>query len=188
MTKQRQSILPGVEQVRDEQTMKIITVSTSGLKRQFVKTTLEISLPNASPNEPPVPLYAYLVKLDDNRIKEYMPSKVWYDPSEKTGLGTLHNFNILFYVNKTMPQTVRPFKENTYVMFFVPQKGEVIEYNCNIRLFMDQVLTEEGEMAFVIMFGEEEYGQIVVNMDKKPTFTLRPDEEAILKEYQEVSE
>ena len=183
MTEQ-QSILPSVEEVREEQTMKIITVSTLGLERERVKTTLTRT--NKSLEISSVPIFTTLIRIDDEQVKEYMPSKVWCDDSLDIEDMGARNFNILFYVNSTMPKIVRPFKTNTYFMYFVPERGDIIEYDVNIRLFMDQVHTKHAGLIYVVMFGEDEYAQIV---DKGQIITksvpLNADEEAILQQYKE---
>lgn len=159
--KQQSSGMPPIEEIREAQTMRIYTVNTSPFERKIVETTLIAANPNKVHKRRPI--VATLIKLEDDRVKEYMPSKVWGNPVTSTAFSqSPTNFDVLFYVNASMPQTVRPFKENTYLLFFVPESEDVIEYDVNLRIFMDQVPVDGLGMTYVIMFGEETYKELIV--------------------------
>lgn len=154
---QQQSGLPSLEQVREEQTMRIYTINTKQFPSKRVETTLRLTNPVGTPNDRP--MIGVLINIDDKRIKEFMPSKVW--ASEQTQRHEVV-FDVLFYVNTTLPKAVRPFKDNTYLLYFFPGYGDVIEYNAEMRIFMDQVHVPKFGTAYVIMFGEETYNDIII--------------------------
>ena len=150
----KQSGLPPLEDIREEQTMRIYTITTDKFERIQVETTLMVSHPDKAPR----PLVATVIMIDDDRVKEYMPSKVWAtaSPFDRPV------FKVLYYINTSLPQAVKPFKDNTYLMYFIPDDDEVIEYDVNVRMFMDQVAVPGHGMVYVLMFGNESYDDIVV--------------------------
>ncbi|TFG98712.1 hypothetical protein E4H12_05285 [Candidatus Thorarchaeota archaeon] len=155
MTEEQKSVLPPIEEVREASTMKVVTVNT----KQFEKTLVETALRAIHPDGTSDPLIANIMTIADERVKGFMPSKVWAD------LHPQHNwtgdFNVLYYVNPILPQAVKPFQDNTYLLYFHHNPNDVIEYDINLRIFMDQVPTHKGNV-FVIMFGDETAGEIVV--------------------------
>lgn len=182
MTEIAKSGLPPLEQIREESTMRIITVNTSPFKRKQVETFMMVSndgkycSPHASyavavgSGLQPGPLVATLLHLDDERIKGFMPSKVWTFSS----LFSMIEFNILYYINTTLPKAVKPFKDNTYLMYFTPRPGDVIEYDVNVRFFMDQIMVPGVGMTYVVMFGDESYEDIVLKEIAPPESILEP--------------
>lgn len=154
MTEELVSGMPPIEEVREANTMKIITVNTYHFEQTLVETALRTVHPDGTSD----PLIANIMTISDERVKGFMPSKVWTNPKESIGLPP---FNILYYVNSALPQAVKPFKDNTYLMYFRPKPEDVIEYDINLRIFMDQIQTNMGTV-FVAMFGDEVAGEIVV--------------------------
>jgi hypothetical protein len=148
------SKLPPLEQVREETTMRIITVNTFSYPKTLMKTSMRQTGSRGAESV----ITAQVIKLTDPRIQGFMPSKVWWDDINRS-------FDILFYVNTTLPKAVRPFKDNTYFMYFYPS-GYVVEYDATMRVFIDQIKTNIG-MAYVFMFGDETYNDIINDPDRK---------------------
>lgn len=163
----KSSGLPSIEKIREEATMRIITLNTAPFYRRQVETFMTVTNDRKTPSlvtldgsglQSRNPLVATLLHLDDERIKGFMPSKVWADSYQSPQ----HELNILYYINTTMPLAVKPFKDNTYLMYFMPAPGDVIEYDVNVRFFMDQVMVPDLGMIYVVMFGDESYKDIVI--------------------------
>lgn len=151
---ERSSALPPIDEVREQSTMQIITVSTKPFRRETVKTSLCVVSEGGKRSN----VVSSLITFDDKRVKGYMPSKVWWNDRDEC-------FDVLFYVNSSLPKSVRPFKDNTYLLYVYPQYGQTLEYDVNIRVFIDQVKTNVG-MAHVFMFGDESYHAITMTPNK----------------------
>ena len=152
------SRLPPLEKVRELNTMKIITVNTKMFESRIVETAL--TLTNTLSEGPySRPLVATLYKINDERVKGFIPTKVWVDVEDVTPY-----FNVLYYCTPTLPQAATPFKGDTYLMYFMPSEGDVVEYDFNIRFFMDQVpsIKHKGAVWFVAIFGDEVYDDLIV--------------------------
>ncbi len=100
------------------------------------------------------PLKAMVCEITDKRVLGYIPSKTF-------NVGW-NEFMLMFYINETLPDAVRPFKKRMFAMWAQLDYEEALLYDINIRLFMDQVKTDTGFVYFFI-FGEDEYDSIIAN-------------------------
>jgi len=97
---------------------------------------------------------AAIYRLTDDRIIGYMPSRAFYHENK---------LFLLYYVNPDMPVASRPFGGDycyAFVHRFDPSEGELI-YNADTRVFIDQVINNDGQMNFLFMFGESQCARIM---------------------------
>jgi hypothetical protein len=146
--------LPPLQEVVEQVTMRIITVNTNSMPKVVKETTLTVTNERGHKSN----VVAPIIEITDSRVQGFMPSKIWWNDSDDS-------FDILFYVNNSLPKAVRPFKDKMYLMSFYPQ-SMTVEYDVNVRLFLDQIKTNAG-MAFVVMFGDESYKSLVIEKGPK---------------------
>lgn len=147
--------LPPLEEIREANTMRIIVVDSN----DFAKEVLKTSMFSVGHDDEREPLYATVVKITDERVKGFMPSKVWWDDATE-------QFQLLYYVNPSLPKATKPFKDNTYMMYVYVDNCPELEYDLSMRLFIDQVNTVYG-MMHVIMFGDETRDLLIIDDEKE---------------------
>jgi len=146
--------LPPIEEIRKQNTMRIITIDSSRYLCETKKTALDVVDIDGQIKS----VYAKIIAIDDPRVNQFMPSKVvWNDKSEA--------FDVIFYVADSLPKAVRPFEGNTYLMYFYPNYGDEVHYDVTMRLFIDQVKTPHG-LAMIVMFGDEVYNHVTLTPKK----------------------
>lgn len=100
-------------------------------------------------------LHTDVYTIDDPELTGLMPSRAWFDPTE--------GLMLAFYTSSTIPIQGRPFGDGpTYVTIVEPNPSQVLEYDMNVRLFIDQIPSSNG-IAFVILFGQQQYDQLIIN-------------------------
>jgi hypothetical protein len=101
---------------------------------------------------------AHVYKVEDSRIDGQLPSKAFF---------TSDGLVLTFYCSSSLPNRARPFAGGpVYVMWFDVGPTETYEYDGEVRMFIDQVHVPGRGVVYVVMFGQEQYDQIVL---KEPT-------------------
>lgn len=132
-------------------TMKIKQVIVSECPFKHVVTKLNWL--NTDPTWPARSVRADLRTLDDPDLKGLMPSRVWHD--------SIHGLMFAFYTSPSIPVQGRPFQDGpTYILVLEPGSADILEYDLETRLFIDQVPTPDG-IKYVILFGQEQYDKVV---------------------------
>jgi hypothetical protein len=93
-----------------------------------------------------------LWKLSDPKTESYLPSKLWFDNYTK-------KFTVLYYVSNGLPDSVRPFKNGTYVLVLETDVDEIM-YDASIHILIDQIQTPTGT-KHVIVFGANSYEHLI---------------------------
>lgn len=97
-------------------------------------------------------IFAQVYKVDNESTRGFIPTKVWSEDGQ---------FHFLYYVSEFLPKAARPFGDDPCYVFCVYTKnGDVIEYDADIRIFIDQIQTPIG-MAYVFIFGETEMRRVL---------------------------
>ena len=139
-----QSNLPSVEEVMEEKRRKLMNVkvrSVPDYEWKKVRSLLEYGDGED--------VYVNICQISGEEAG-YIPSKVWYD----------NGFKLLFYMNDSMPDEIRPFSDETYLMYFKLEVDKVLKYDIDIRMFMDQIMTDIG-MVYFCVFGKSNYKLII---------------------------
>lgn len=140
------------EEVRREQVMRIERVVVTDMPSTRVRLNIDTVTRNGEGVRKPVVCNMWTIDLD--RVRGYLPSKVWYDQDRQ-----LH---AVFYCSSALPTAVRAFGDGpTYVCAFQINEWTTVEYGVDMRLFIDQVQMPGGDTWYVMMFGEKESGMIV---------------------------
>lgn len=152
---QEKSSLPPLEEIIEQASMKIVTIKISAFPSELWETNVYKQAGGGRR----VPLVARVYEVDDRavEVQGYLPSKIWYDDG-------LYG---LFYVNETLPKAARPFKGKLYVMYTYIDPNVVLDYDANIRVLIDQVLMQDGKMAHLFVFGEEQATSLLVEKRKQ---------------------
>jgi len=151
------SHLPLVEEIMEEKRhcmMNVKNVSIHHDQWKVVKTLFEVR------DEVSGEVYSFVGKLgilEDDCILGYLPSKIWVEGGDE---GEIETFRFLFYINDSLPDQLRPFKEKTYVLWNLIKSNHTLLYDLNTRLFMDQIKTDIG-WIYVMVFDEANYKLIV---------------------------
>jgi hypothetical protein len=97
-------------------------------------------------------------KVEDPRIDGQLPSKAFFTPD---------GLVLTFYCSPSLPNRARPFAGGpVYVMWFDVDPGETFEYDGEVRMFIDQVYVPKRGIVYVVMFGQEQYSQVVLSAPK----------------------
>jgi hypothetical protein len=100
--------------------------------------------------------YTPVYKVEDTRIDGQLPSKAFFNANDELIL--------TFYCSPSLPNRARPFAGGpVYVMWFNVPTGTTIEYDGEVRLFIDQVQGSDHTIRYIVMFGQEQYEQIVLS-------------------------
>ena len=147
-----ESTLPSLEEMREANTMKIVSIGTKFLSKSVVKTGLH----RCDAAGCVYPVVGDLYVIDDQRVQGFMPSKVLWCDDE---------YRVIYYVCHSLPQNVRPFEGNTYMLVFDVAVNDVIEYGMTMRLFIDQIVVDD-RVKYIVMFGDETYNEITLTPKK----------------------
>lgn len=144
------SNMPDPEIIKEEiemQRMRVTTISILPCRWKVVETNFDISY---GMNPTTVPFRAEICELDEEEVRGYLPSKVWWEKVVGDKSAREHGtFKLLYYVNEQMPQTVRPFGGKIYAMKAYVSDGSLY-YDSAIRMFVDQIMTDGGMVYFFI--------------------------------------
>jgi hypothetical protein len=131
--------------------MQIINMPLLECAQEYDVTT-SIVIRNKHTNESRQ-LTTTLFTIEDETVGQYLPTKVWISP--------LSGVTLLYYVSASLPDQVRPFKDGKSYALVVPLTvDEVIEYDAEIRLLIDQVPTEHG-LTYVFLFADDAYKKLI---------------------------
>jgi hypothetical protein len=130
-----------VKEALRQNTVTITSVSLSDYKMRKVLTNIDRG---------DEPLSVSLYTMDNEKVRGYMPSKVWWDGG----------INMLYYTSPTMPVAARPFGDAPVYCFTTSLTGQDITYDANWRVFIDQIITPTG-VLLMVMFDEETYRDII---------------------------
>lgn len=104
--------------------------------------------------------FAPVYKIEDPRIDGQLPSKAFFNAKDELIL--------TFYCSSSLPNRARPFAGGpVYVMWFNVTSGVTVEYDGEVRLFIDQVQTTDGTIRYIVMFGQDQYDQVVISAPKR---------------------
>lgn len=148
-----ESSLPSPEEVRAHNTMRMIRVRLTDLPYENVVTKLDCAFEGI---EARMPMLLMLHEVDDHPVRGFLPSKVWWRKED-------NDLHFLFYVQPNMPAEARPFGTGkSYIGATYIDPTCTVEYEVGLRVFIDQVQTDEGTL-YVFMFGENEYDNVVAS-------------------------
>lgn len=104
--------------------------------------------------------YTLVYRVEDARVDGQLPSKAFFNGTDELIL--------TFYCSPSLPNRARPFAGGpVYVMWFNVPTGTTIEYDGEVRLFIDQVQAADGMIRYIVMFGQEQYDQVVLSAPKR---------------------
>lgn len=143
--------LMSVEEARNIYNMRIEGIV---LNDYWTESDVESSFDVQTLTGDVTPAMFKLYKVDEDRVRGYMPSKILYDPM-------LDSLVCTFYCNDTLPDRVRPFGTDAmYIAEYTPSSvTDTLMYNIEYRLFVDQVMTPSG-IKYVFVFGQQTYEQV----------------------------
>lgn len=143
------SNLPDPDEIRREIRMTIKQVIVADNPYETVRIAFDEVV-----GEDRVPSLVKLYKLEDADIVGYLPSKAL--------INEWGDLVLIFYVSPSLPDRARPFAGGpVYVCVLDVDHRTPIEYDGELRCFVDQISSEHG-IKYVIMFGEKQYDQIVI--------------------------
>lgn len=135
------SFLPLIEP-HDTPKMRIERITLESFPSHRCKTNIHLATSVGTS-----PIFAHVYKIDNPLTNGFIPTKVWHADD---------SLQFLYYVSKFLPPAARPFGDDPcYVFVVYTRDGDAVEYDADIRLYIDQVLTPCG-MAYVFIFGEQE--------------------------------
>lgn len=153
MTEQQSLLQVAYDEERDLQTIKILNLCLSECTSSSHETNINIR-PSRFAAEA-TNLTATVFKIEDEAVGGYLPTRVWHDSTQIV---------LLYYVSKSLPDTVRPFGKVTYAIVIpMSSTDTIVEYDLSLRVFIDQVISPSGEMFYTILFGQEVYDQLIVS-------------------------
>lgn len=98
-------------------------------------------------------------KIEDPRIDGQLPSKVFFTDEGLTVL--------TFYCSSSLPNRAKPFAGGPVYLFTLDVNSDTtIEYDGEVRMFIDQVHVPDRGVVYVVMFGQEQFNQIVLSAPK----------------------
>lgn len=160
-----QSLLPLPDEILKEKRQRMMRVEIVNIKHssgECVKTFFELR--NNITGEFIGSLYGAVCEIDDSRVIGYLPSKIWYEDISSIvkpldcALGGV--FNLLYYVNDTLPVGIKPFSDKMYLFWSYLDPLETLMYDIDIRMFMDQIKFKD-DMVYIMIFDEANYKLIV---------------------------
>lgn len=174
-----ESCMPNVEDVVAQNTVRIERVCLGDMPSG--PRTLKLhTIKKGSSIEKRI--YAEVYELADDRIRGYLPSKVWYrDPNVPVDEHFFGVFvHMVFYVSGAFPEHALPFGTGKAWMVVIPVDDDTtITYPVGTRIFIDQIQTPT-QTLYTFVFGEDAYGDIVVNDDQP---NAQPEEVDCLQAY-----
>lgn len=148
------SNLPSAEQVRNEIRIRIEQVVVNRFPSSVEHVAFDRIVDGQVRDT-----YTHVYKVEDPRIDGQLPSKAFF-----TGDGQLV---LTFYCSLSLPNRARPFAGGpVYVMYFDAWPDLTFEYDGEVRLFIDQIWVEGRGIVYVVMFGQEQYNEIVLSAPK----------------------
>lgn len=153
--------LPAPEEAladRAHHTMTLRRINVTDLQCTVAKTTL-FQQYEFEPS--PSPLFANLYTIDSDLVRGYIPTK---------SLICKGHIQMVFFVSPSLPDQVRPFGAGkTHVLVFsVPITCE-ISYDIEKRILLDQqVDSETGEVIYIVVFGDKQYTDIIIEQQDEP--------------------
>lgn len=153
-----QSSLPPAEQIKQQRTVRIIrhvlVFKDSVIDNNFYcKALLHLDVSSDFWCERNA-VTAKIYKINNDVVKGYIPSKMWFNRN--------NDIEMLFYVSDHLPERARPFaKQDMYVAVFEVDGDECIEYDIETTMFIDQLITSDHHVFYVIVFGQDQYDKII---------------------------
>jgi hypothetical protein len=147
-----QSLLPPPEVIQEQQSITIRHVRLSQsegrkLDTRFGVTNLGTGIAT--------PIKATIYRIADPCVLGYIPSKLWYKPSND-------DIYLLYYTSPTLPAAARPFGDKPCFVFTRRVKDdETIDYPIDARVLIDQLMID-GEMFYIFMFADDQAKSILV--------------------------
>lgn len=140
--------LPPIEEVQATQYMQIVRICLNEYVQEHVTTKLY----SVIDGKPAKQIETSLIEIDDDRIRGYIPSKIFV-------VGD--SIQLLFYTSPSLPDGARPFgKGKTYVVLYFPRPDEVVEYDVDTRVLVDQLIIRD-RLAYVFLFEEKKYKEMI---------------------------
>ena len=162
MSEERTSSMPPIDQ--NAQNMSIITLPLSNFRATVQHTIFEVDTP-LSVTELSTDVY----DITHPQTKGYLPSKIWWDNQA--------GFMMLYYVCPSLPNAARPFGDGkTFAFMIKAAEWRTINYPAGIRIFIDQIMTDDGMFIFFLC-SEKEFEKIL---------KVETDVEAIARAVREV--
>ncbi len=142
------SNLPDFNEVKDAIRLRIEQVNVALCPSENVRVAFD--LVNGDRSEP---ASVRLYKIDDDRVNGHLPSKVLINQYGEPVL--------IFYVSSSLPAQLRPFEGQAVYVFLIEDVNATVEYDGELRVFIDQVVTPRG-ITYIVMFGESQLNEIVL--------------------------
>lgn len=161
-----ESNLPNFEEMVAQHTVRIERLRLGDMTSS--PRTLKLNTVTAGSSiEQPITVELY--ELNDDRVRGYLPSKVWYrDPGydvDERCYGD--HINMVFYTSGAFPDIAKPFGTGKAWMCVVPiDDYTTVTYPVGTRIFIDQIQTPTVTL-YTFVFGEDAYDDIVIS-DPRP--------------------
>lgn len=149
MNEELKSNMPAFEEIKAEYTMRMVQVK---LGSPLVPKGCTLHMDRVTPTTQ-CSVWTYLYEISDPKLAGFCPAKVWSANGDIVAL---------FYATEAVPPANRPFgKGSTYIAAFRVPAEEVIEYNVDARVSIQQTFDDKDGVIYVVSFGQSEYGVIV---------------------------
>lgn len=153
------SNLPPADQVRDEVKIRIEQVDTRDC-RYYTTERVAFDYISSDSSVEPKEVTAKVFKITDPRITGELPSKVFFTDDG--------DMILTFYCSASLPNRARPFAGGpVYVFAFDAPRGCTVEYDGDVRLFIDQMYVPGRGIVYVVMFGQDQYDRVVLGSQTK---------------------
>lgn len=146
--------LPPLETLQAEQVMAIrqVIVTDYGHSHKVLRINTINQDGTSSLFDGPV------YKIINSNVQGLLPSKCWINDGEDK-----LEVSMTFYTCTSLPDRARPFGDGpTYVIIMFPPPRSVVEYPVDLRMFIDHIITNRNQCAYVFCFGQNVYDQLLI--------------------------